>query len=138
MKTMGLVLSLFLLLVGGCGTARSAQADPSPAKLFALLGALAQAKVSTEADLRAMRDAAPEAFDAADRNDDGRLQPAELPRFLKDGKLPARAAFVQVLRNDAQLLRAQGDAESVALADKIDVVLVDVDSWLIVLDLLGK
>lgn len=135
--TIALVLTILLLI--GCDIARSIQQDPkNPARILALLVAIEQTKVSTEADLRAMRDAAPAAFDVADRNHDGILQPRELPRFLKDGKLPARTAFVQVLRNDSQFLRSRGDAESVAIADKIDQVLADVDGWLLMLDLLDQ
>lgn len=134
MKTFACVLSLFLL--ASCGALGGIQADQkTPAQLFSLLVELNNARVSTSADLKAMRDAAPAAFDAADKNRDGFLQPRELPRFLIDGKLEARAAFIQVLRNDSKLLRARGD---VALADRIDLVLADVDGWLVVLDLFER
>jgi hypothetical protein len=106
--------------------------------LIALIDAVFQAKVSTEADLRALRDAAPEAFAAADKNGDEWLQPREMLTFLRDGKLEARAAFIQVLRNGADTLRARGDAESIEIADQADVVLADIDSWLLVIDLFEK
>jgi hypothetical protein len=137
MKTIACVLSLFLL--ASCDVLRGVQADPkNPANLLALLVAVNDAKVQTSADLRAMRDAAPGAFDAADKNHDGYLQPRELPRFLIDGKLEARAAFVQVLRNSSERLRARGDAESVELAGKVDAVLADVDGWLVLIDLFER
>lgn len=137
MRTILLALSLFLF--ASCDIARSVQADPkNPANLLALLTAVSQAKVQTSADIRAMRDAAPAAFDAADKSHDGYLQPRELPRFLIDGKLEARAAFVQVLRNSSERLRARGDAESVELAGKVDAVLADVDGWLVLIDLFER
>lgn len=137
MKTFACVLSLFLL--AGCDLVRGVQADPkNPMQLLTLLGQVQQAVVSTQADLKAMRDAAPEAFDKADRNHDNKLQPAELFRFLRDGKLEARSAFIQVLRNDSALLRSRADAESMALADKIDAVLLDVEGWLVMIDLFER
>lgn len=137
MKTIALTLSLFLF--AGCDALRSVQADPkNPLNLLTLLGVVSQAKVSTEADLRALRDASPLAFDNADRNHDGWLQPREMFQFLREGKLEARAAFVQVLRNDSALLRARGDAESIAIADRVDAVLLDIDGWLVVIDLFGQ
>ncbi len=137
MKTIALVLSLFLF--ASCDLFRAVEADPkNPAQILNLIVALEQAKVSTAADLRAMAAAAPAEFAAADKNGDHYLQPVELLRFLRDGKMPARLAFVQVLRNDTARLRARADAESVALADKIDAVLADVDGWLVVIDLFER
>jgi outer membrane murein-binding lipoprotein Lpp len=136
MKTIALALSLFLL--AGCGALGGPVDQKNPVQLLSLLAELNRAAVSTSADLKAMRDAAPAAFDASDKNHDGYLQPRELPRFLRDGKLPARAAFVQVLRNDSALLRARGDAKSIAIADRVDAVLLDIDGWLLVIDLFGQ
>lgn len=134
-----ILLALSLLLFAGCDIARSIQADlKNPAHLLTLLIAVEQARVSTSDDLKAMRDAAPEAFDRADRNGDRYLQPVELMRFLRDGKSPARFAFLQVLRNDSALLRARADAESVAIADRVDAVLLDAEGWLVVLDLFER
>jgi hypothetical protein len=136
MKTIALTLSLFVL--AACGALRGAQADPNPLSLLTLLGQIAQAKAETEADLKALRDAAPAAFDVADKNGDGRLQPREMFRFLQEGKLEARAAFVQLLRGSSARLRAAGDVESVAIADRIDAVLLEVDAWLVVIDLFER
>ncbi len=136
MKT--IVLALTLLLLPACGALQGAQAGPNPVTLLSILTQVAQARAATSAELKALRTAAPAAFDAADKNADGVLAPRELFRYLQEGKLEARAAFLASLRQQSAALRLRGDALSVGLADRIDLVLVDADAWLLVIDLFER